>query len=95
MSKKPAGLGRGLGDLLEDNAPEIKKNTSRVVIRTDNKNVSVSTAELYPQKPKTRALRLITDKGDMQKWQEKQEVSEEAFTKFMMTTVLKRELIKP
>ncbi len=57
MQKKPSGLGRGLGDLLEDNAPEVRKNTSRVIIRTDDKNVSVSTAELYPQKPKNKSLK--------------------------------------
>ena len=28
MQKKPSGLGRGLGDLLEDNAPEITKSTT-------------------------------------------------------------------
>lgn len=57
MQKKPSGLGRGLGDLLEDNAPEIRKNTSKVIIRTDDKNVSVSTAELYPTKPKNKSLK--------------------------------------
>lgn len=40
MSKKTSGLGRGLGDLLEDNAPEIKSAT--VIRRSDNGEVSVS-----------------------------------------------------
>ncbi|MBQ8140524.1 MAG: hypothetical protein IJ038_02380 [Clostridia bacterium] len=58
MAKKPAGLGRGLGELLEDNTPEITtKNTSKVTIRTESKKVSVSTAELYENKPKNKSLK--------------------------------------
>ncbi len=40
MSKKPSGLGRGLGDLLEDNAPELKSAT--VIRRNEDGEVSVS-----------------------------------------------------
>ncbi len=40
MSKKPSGLGRGLGDLLEDNAPELK--SSSVIRRDGDTEVSVS-----------------------------------------------------
>ena len=59
MAKKPSGLGRGLGDLLEDNAPEIKtKTSSRVVLRNDEKKISVSSAELFPDsKPKNKSLK--------------------------------------
>ena len=32
MAKKPSGLGRGLGDLLEDNNPEVR-NRGNVVLR--------------------------------------------------------------
>ena len=31
MAKKPSGLGRGLGDLLEDNTPEIRRGQGSVV----------------------------------------------------------------
>lgn len=57
MQKKPSGLGRGLGDLLEDNSPEITKSSTRVVIRTDDKKISVSTAELYTEKPKNKSVK--------------------------------------
>ena len=58
MQKKPSGLGRGLGDLLEDNSPEITKNSSRVVIRaSETKKISVSTAELYTEKPKSKSVK--------------------------------------
>ncbi len=40
MSKKTSGLGRGLGDLLEDNAPELK--SASVVRRGEDGEVSVS-----------------------------------------------------
>jgi len=40
MSKKASGLGRGLGDLLEDNAPELRSST--VIRRDENGEVSVS-----------------------------------------------------
>ena len=36
MAKKPSGLGRGLGELLEDNSPEIRSQGS-VVLRGDAK----------------------------------------------------------
>ena len=58
MAKKPAGLGRGLGDLLEDNTPDVRKSASaKVVVRTEEKRISVTTAELYPEKPKNKSLK--------------------------------------
>ena len=58
MAKKPSGLGRGLGDLLEDNKPVISKSSaSRVIIRTEDKKISVSTAELYDTKPKNKSVK--------------------------------------
>ena len=36
MAKKPSGLGRGLGDLLEDNSLEVR-NRGNVVLRGDAK----------------------------------------------------------
>jgi len=35
MAKKPSGLGRGLGDLLEDNAPEIRREQGSAVRRSE------------------------------------------------------------
>ena len=58
MQKKPSGLGRGLGDLLEDNSPEIRKSTAKVVIRTETKKVSMtSTADIYPQIIKNKSIK--------------------------------------
>lgn len=58
MQKKPSGLGRGLGDLLEDNSPVLTRNSSaKVVIRTEEKKITVSTAEIYETKPKNKSLK--------------------------------------
>ena len=35
MAKKPAGLGRGLDELLSDNSPSARTNNTTVVIRTE------------------------------------------------------------
>ncbi len=63
MAKKPSGLGRGLGDLLEDNSPEIQ-NRGNVVLRGSTKNAPEEVApvvvpplgcapkSLYEEKPK-------------------------------------------
>ena len=57
---KASGLGRGLGDLLEDNTPEIKTSTARVVIRKDdgNRDMKSTTSDLYDKdkKPKNRSV---------------------------------------
>ena len=58
MAKKPSGLGRGLGDLLMDNAPEVATKTgSRVVLREDEKKITTSTADLFESKPKNKSLK--------------------------------------
>ena len=57
MAKKPSGLGRGLGDLLEDNKPVVTKSQAKVVIRKEEKKVTVSTAEIYETKPKNKSLK--------------------------------------
>lgn len=56
---KPSGLGRGLGELLEDNTPEVQKTTSKVVVRKDDGDKIVrSGADLYDKdkKPKNRSV---------------------------------------
>ena len=58
MAKKPSGLGRGLGDLLEDNSPTLaRKSSAKVLIRTEEKKITVSTAEIYETKPKNKSLK--------------------------------------
>ena len=58
--QKAAGLGRGLGDLLEDNTPEVKTSTARVIIRKPDgdRDMTVSTPDLYDKdkKPKNRSV---------------------------------------
>ena len=57
MAKKPSGLGRGLGDLLDDNKPVITKTQPKVVIRKEQEKVTVSTADIYQAKPKNKSLK--------------------------------------
>ncbi len=56
MAKKSSGLGRGLGELLADNTPEIQKSSAKVTIRTEKKDISM-TAELYESKPKNKSVK--------------------------------------
>ena len=59
MAKKPSGLGRGLGDLLEDNSPEVTTR-DKVVMRSSGEekspvpapSASVAPKPLYEEKPK-------------------------------------------
>ena len=64
MAKKTSGLGRGLGDLLEDNTPEIRPNSGTVVRKESEKKaepvpasmptpplVSTPTSDLYKNTP--------------------------------------------
>jgi len=58
--KKPAGLGRGLGDLLEDNSPVVHgRSTAGVVIRSEEGKKSMQSADLYDnqKKPKNKSLK--------------------------------------
>ena len=57
MQKKPSGLGRGLGDLLEDNSPQIRENRAKVVVRQPEKKQTTTTADIYEQKPKNRSVK--------------------------------------
>jgi hypothetical protein len=58
--QKASGLGRGLGDLLEDNTPEIKTSTARVIIRKPDgdRDMKSTTSDLYEKdkKPKNRSV---------------------------------------
>lgn len=59
MAKKPSGLGRGLGELFEDNAPEVKTDKSKVIVRhpDGDKNMK-SGPDLFEKdkKPKNRSV---------------------------------------
>lgn len=58
MSKKQSGLGRGLGDLFDDNKPFVTETQqAKVILRKENKGVAVSTAELYETKPKNKSVK--------------------------------------
>ena len=58
MTKKPSGLGKGLGDLLEDNAPEIAGGRRpKVIVRTEEKK-TINSPSLFPEtKPKNKRLK--------------------------------------
>ncbi len=63
--KKPSGLGRGLGELLDDNAPEIRTNSSAVKVTTHGETIKITplgSAEkneksLYENKHKNRSVK--------------------------------------
>ncbi len=67
MAKKPSGLGRGFGDLLEDNSLEIKTKRSVVIRGERGAQAGCSEVEvpplgyasksLYEEKPKNRSVK--------------------------------------
>ena len=68
MAGKPSGLGRGLGDLLEDNTPSLRTQQPNVVVRTGEGNkapqsplpntlLEVKTRPLFESKPKNKSLK--------------------------------------
>ena len=63
MSKNVSVLGRGLGDLLEDNAPEVR-HSGTVVRRDGGREVSISPEEIESE----RIIRSVsgTDTGEAQ-----------------------------
>ena len=59
MAKKAAGLGRGLGELFEDNAPEVETSKSKVVVRHPEGNKDMKSGpDLFEKdrKPKNRSV---------------------------------------
>lgn len=64
-TKKPSGLGRGLGDMLEDNTPDIRSEHSAVSIRRDGESIRVTpagsteikTKTLFETKPRNRSVK--------------------------------------
>ena len=67
MAKKPSGLGRGFGDLLDDNSLEIKTKSSVVIRGESSSRTGASEVEvpplgyapksLYEEKPKNRSVK--------------------------------------
>ena len=57
---KASGLGRGLGELLEDNTPEVKSTSAKVVIRKEDgdRDIKSTTSDIYDKdkKPKNRSV---------------------------------------
>ena len=42
MAKKDSGLGRGLGDLLEDNTPDVREGRSKVTVETNGDIIKIT-----------------------------------------------------
>ena len=64
-NKKLSGLGRGLGDMLEDNNPTVREGRSTVTIRKEGETIRVTplgsteikTKTLFESKPKNRSVK--------------------------------------
>lgn len=67
MATKPSGLGRGLGDLLDDNTPSVRTSKPSVVVRKKddelpkkplpNSLYEVKTRPLFESKPKNKSVK--------------------------------------
>ena len=57
--EKATGLGRGLGDLFEDNAPELIRPSGKVIVRSPEGDKPMrTTSSIYDKdkKPKNRSV---------------------------------------
>ena len=52
MAKKESGLGRGLGDLLDDNTPEIRSGKGSVVLKTGDERIRITPPEAQEKQEK-------------------------------------------
>jgi hypothetical protein len=41
-NKKPSGLGRGLGELLDDNAPDVREGKNKVTVKTEGDVIKIT-----------------------------------------------------
>ena len=68
MANKPSGLGRGLGELLEDNTPSLRTQKPNVVLRGEageqpkeqklpNSLYEVKPKPLFETKPRNKSLK--------------------------------------
>ena len=63
--KKPSGLGRGLGDLLDDNAPDIRAEHSKVAVHREGDPIRITpagsaeikTKKLFESQHKNRSVK--------------------------------------
>ena len=63
--KKPSGLGRGLGELLDDNNPEIREGRGSATIRKEGETIritpmgstEVTTKTLFETKHKNKSVK--------------------------------------
>ncbi len=64
-TKKPSGLGRGLGELLDDNTPEMRSARSEVRVSKEGESITITpkgsteikTKELFEKKHKNRSVK--------------------------------------
>lgn len=64
-NKKPSGLGRGLGEMLDENTPDIRAEHSNVTIRKEGESIRVTpvgsteikTKTLFETKHKNRSVK--------------------------------------
>lgn len=65
MTKKESGLGRGLGELLDDNTPEIRTGKGSVVLKSGDQRIRITPPEtqntqtkpLFDEVPKNRSIK--------------------------------------
>jgi hypothetical protein len=62
MAKKESGLGRGLGELLDDNTPEIRTGKGSVVLKNGEERIRLPPPEaqpkpLFSETPKGRSIK--------------------------------------
>ncbi len=50
--KKPSGLGRGLGELLDDNTPDLREGRASVSIKHEGSSIRITPAGSAEIKPK-------------------------------------------
>ena len=63
--KKQGGLGRGLGELLEDNTPDMREGRGSVVVKNEGGSIKITpvgstevkTKSLFDTKPKNRSVK--------------------------------------
>ena len=51
-NKKPAGLGRGLGDLLDDNTPDMREARTKVTVKTEGDVIKITPETSNVEAPK-------------------------------------------
>ena len=57
MAKKLSGLGRSLGELLEDNTPQIRSGKGSASLRQGNETIRIAPSEETPTAPtETKSL---------------------------------------